>query len=428
MRIALAAFIALVLLPAYALADGVFFSHTVLERVGVSGQMVTSPRQEAVLIRDVTTTRVILRTHFNAGPKELAWVIPVPAAPTDIGPADDKLFTVLEISTAPRFIEPGSGSGGMPFGCGCGAMASDRGLLHVGGITVEGQGTAGIYEWTALGAADAAKLQTWLDVNGYLLPPGAVPVLDRYVKQGWHWLAVKVRAEETDKPTLAPHPITYRYRSAELVYPLAISQALGGQGERSRPLRPCRRPVQRQQLAHLGRDRPLAPGPRPGLAQRHELRETLPRGNRPHGRAPLRHGVRGIPKNECHFGGLAKRSGTDRGSPVLPHPPARRHDAAGDGPRRGTSVTGFPGLHQQRALPPVRPQHLGGRAVGVAGGGGLRNRLLTDAAFRPPAVAAIRQPGGAAGGYGGDQRGVAAGAAEKRAAPARRLNAIRWVR
>jgi hypothetical protein len=221
-RIALLAVcLTLVLAPAAALADGFYVR---LEKVGVSGQMVSSPRQEAVIIRDGTETQVILRTHFAAGPKELAWIIPVPAAPTQVGPADDKLFETLEARTAPVFTEDTGSGGGMPFGCGCGYAGRHFAVAHLDGVIVEGRGTAGIYDWTALGATDAAGLQKWLNSSGYALPPGATPVLDRYVRQGWHWLAVKVRVEESDKPTLAPHPITFRYKSAEVVYPLAISQ------------------------------------------------------------------------------------------------------------------------------------------------------------------------------------------------------------
>ena len=48
--------------------------------------------------------QVILRTQYRAGPKELAWVVPVPAEPMDITAADDAVLDAMDQSTAPRFF------------------------------------------------------------------------------------------------------------------------------------------------------------------------------------------------------------------------------------------------------------------------------------------------------------------------------------
>ena len=57
------------------LGDGVMMP----KKIGRSTQMVASPKQEALLVTDGEMVKVILRTHFRAGPEELAWVVPVPA-------------------------------------------------------------------------------------------------------------------------------------------------------------------------------------------------------------------------------------------------------------------------------------------------------------------------------------------------------------
>jgi hypothetical protein len=194
------------------------------EELGRGGRMVASPKQEAVLIVDGNTVRVILRTHFRGGPEELAWVVPVPARPTDIKPGDDSLFTILEEDTAPRFVRllPSEGTG---MGCGCGGMAQNR-----GGETLEPPvrvvetGKAGIFDYAVLSSRDANELGRWLQDNHYAIPSGAAAVFDSYVKQGWHWLAMRVRAETGKELDRAPHPITYTYRAERLVYPLAISR------------------------------------------------------------------------------------------------------------------------------------------------------------------------------------------------------------
>ena len=222
--------LALVLLfPAMAWADG-FMTAKPTGPVTVqtqSKQMVASPRQEALLIFDGSTVRIVLRTYFRAGPKELAWIIPVPQAPTDVQAADKNVFDRLEQQTAPRFywVERRAKSTDT-FGGAVGGGGADGGGDDVleRGVFVEAAGTAGIFEWTVLGATDTDKLLAWLTNNQYAVPDGARPVVDLYVQGGWHWLAVKVRPDVSNQKTLAPHPITYTYRDDKLVYPLVISQ------------------------------------------------------------------------------------------------------------------------------------------------------------------------------------------------------------
>jgi len=196
-------------------ADGFFAPRR--EYLGRSAAMVASPRQEALLVFDGSTVTVTLRTHFRAGPDELAWLVPVPGDPVDIRQGDDAVFEELEAETAPRFLRYSGGG----LGCGCGARGPEE---ISSAVIVERSGTAGIFGWTVLSATDAAALAKWLSDNGYVVPAGAERVLASYVKGGWKWLAMKVRAELAREPLLAPHPIVYSYRADRLVYPLAISQ------------------------------------------------------------------------------------------------------------------------------------------------------------------------------------------------------------
>jgi hypothetical protein len=207
----------LVLVPAtFALADG--FMAPRLVGVGEAAGLVTSPKQEAVLIYDGRTVQVILRTHFHAGPKEVAWFVPVPAKPTDVLPGRDRIFEALHWSTTPRFLVVTRGS--KKPGCAAGGSAEPVGSA----VVVEGRGTAGIYAYVVLAGTDAAELVGWLEANQFTVPERAEEGFRRYVDEGWHWLAMKVRPELTDNETVAPHPVVYRYQATTLVYPLAISR------------------------------------------------------------------------------------------------------------------------------------------------------------------------------------------------------------
>lgn len=204
-------------------ADGCFVKRT---EVGQSKSLVSSPKQEAILATDGWTVQVILRTHFNAGPKELCWIIPVPAVPEDVGKADDAIFDKLEALTVPTFtkvdVAPQGDSGG--FGCGVKANHLGRSAWETPmAVQVEKAGSAGIFDFQVVSAKRAEDLLQWLKAHNYSPPEGAAKAFEPYVASGWHWLTVRVRAEEADRPTLAPHPITYRYKSLQLVFPLIIS-------------------------------------------------------------------------------------------------------------------------------------------------------------------------------------------------------------
>lgn len=188
-----------------------------VKEVGKAKSVAASPKQEAVLIRDGQVIEVTLRTHYRSGPGELAWVVPVPAKPDSVEKADDKVFRVLESQTTPRFtlLQPKSG-------CGIGCSAGDSSEI-TGQVVVAATGRAGIFDYTVLAATGVESLIGWLRDRQFAVPNGAEAVFQRYVDMEWYWLAIRVRSEQSDKPTLALHPIRYTYRDSSLVYPLVIS-------------------------------------------------------------------------------------------------------------------------------------------------------------------------------------------------------------
>ena len=199
-------------------ADGCFIPLV----IGQSSKLVTSPKQEAFISTDGKIVGVVLRTHFNKGPRELAWVVPVPAKPEGIEEAEDGIFNDLDLATAPRFYQS-SGKGFSGLSCGCAASPGYMGINKFA-VNIESTGTAGIFKYTVLSATDADALTTWLTENKYTIPIGSERVFKMYVKKGWYWLVMKVRPEISDDKTLAPHPVKYWYRDNKVVYPMAISQ------------------------------------------------------------------------------------------------------------------------------------------------------------------------------------------------------------
>ncbi|MCG3181802.1 MAG: hypothetical protein BIFFINMI_04225 [Phycisphaerae bacterium] len=192
--------------------------------VGSSSQIVaSSPRQEALLATDGRTMQVVLQTWFDRGPAELAWVVPVPQKPENIRQGPEDMFRGLASITTPEFYELRRRSG-WGLSCGCAAGAGEAALSSpTGAVKVEETGTAGMLEYAVLSGRDAGKLVDWLNDHRYRVPTGAQAVFDRYARDGWHWLAMRLKPDAGDWATAAPQPITYTYRDSRLVYPMAIS-------------------------------------------------------------------------------------------------------------------------------------------------------------------------------------------------------------
>jgi hypothetical protein len=81
----------------------------------------------------------------------------------------------------------------------------------------------GIFETTTIASQDAKALQTWLSENGYAMPTNAEPVIASYVKDGWVFVATKVRRDQPDNETSTPHPLSFIFKTDKPVYPVRLT-------------------------------------------------------------------------------------------------------------------------------------------------------------------------------------------------------------
>jgi hypothetical protein len=206
------AFLLVSLMTAKALADGGMFFH--------QAQSLAQTRQEAVLAVQSDKITYVLRTTFQGQADEFAWVIPMPAVPQDVAALpDDQLFEVLASATTPLFYGFSSPSG---FGC---AGAALNGTTGSNLTQVEARGHAGIYDWAVLASTGSDALLTWLSDNQYNVPASAGPVLDRYIQQDMHFMAVRVNSSAAAGQTLSDAPpIQFTVPTTRRFYPMAISQ------------------------------------------------------------------------------------------------------------------------------------------------------------------------------------------------------------
>ena len=104
-------------------------------------------------------------------------------------------------------------------GAGAATKASD--------VYVETTATVGSYKISVLKPLRSDGLDDWLAENGFArLPKGAGKIVEDYISQGWVFVAIKLRRDQSG--TNAPHPIKLVFPAKEAVYPMKLTSIAGG--------------------------------------------------------------------------------------------------------------------------------------------------------------------------------------------------------
>ncbi len=90
-------------------------------------------------------------------------------------------------------------------------------------VSILNRKIVGILETTTIASHDPKALQTWLSENGYAVPTNSMPVIASYVKDGWVFVAIKVRRENAALDTSTPHPLSFTFRTEKPVYPMRLT-------------------------------------------------------------------------------------------------------------------------------------------------------------------------------------------------------------
>lgn len=220
---------------------------------------VNIPDQQALICFSNGTERLVIETRFTAPGTNFAWVVPLPSQPV-IEEATTGLFPTLQYLFRPKIIHnvPRYWLGilvalGLIYlfrllakykSVGCAAFifflllflaalllpalsAAKRGGIE---STTSGQNVSilnrklvGIFETTTIASHDAKALHTWLSENGYAVPTNAEPAIASYVKDGWVFVATKVRRDKPDNETSTPHPLSFTFKTDKPVYPMRLT-------------------------------------------------------------------------------------------------------------------------------------------------------------------------------------------------------------
>lgn len=221
------------------------------------------PSQAAVIGHHDALETLIIESGVESDGTPLAWVVPVPAEPEVIAAVSPgTVATALEIAS-PRVIDAAAARRDMSSALTAlvvalavgaifrmaiarglwtlvaavallfaivalllPALASARGFPPAGGVSVVRSVSAGRYEVDVVKAAVAEDLVRWLTERGFDLPAAVRPAIDAYIAKGWLFCAARVVLE---KGHVAPHPLKLIFPSREIVYPMSLTAAGGGE-------------------------------------------------------------------------------------------------------------------------------------------------------------------------------------------------------
>ena len=240
-------------LPLAVLADGM-----VVPSVAYPAK-VTIPDQRALIHFTNNTERLVIETRFTGAGTNFAWIVPLPSQPV-IEEATTGLFPTLQYLFRPqivhdvtrfyililvliglifliRFLIKYASPGFIivlfflllivvvvVFLPALGAAS--EGMASIGAsqpVSILDRKLVGIYETTTISSHDPKALESWLRENGFTVATNAGPVIASYVKDGWVFVAAKIRRDQPENETNTPHPLSFTFKTAHPVYPMRLT-------------------------------------------------------------------------------------------------------------------------------------------------------------------------------------------------------------
>lgn len=183
--------------------------------IAPEGDHVGVDAERAIVKLDSGVETIAMQMNMLGGAKDTALVVPTPS-PARVSAADKKMFKVLD-----DFIEPDVRvvNDWWPDRRGDSGVAAKA----AGAPDVVRQVQVGPLEATTLKGGTAKGLKKWLRAHDYVVPAAVRAGLNRYVKRGWSFVAVRLNSS-ADLAGGTP-PLLIKFKSQTLVYPMRLSQA-----------------------------------------------------------------------------------------------------------------------------------------------------------------------------------------------------------
>ena len=191
--------------------------------VGPTVMPVDQTGENILFVIDEGFVEAHVQIQYTGDPAKFAWIVPMPALPA-VNVGSQALFTNLLQATVPSY-----GFTTQQDQCGdqnragnfdsFGPTAPQASAGGDGGLTVT-QKTVGSFETFTLQNGTTQEIITWLDTNQFQQDPEAPAILDRYVQDGFVFVAIRlIPGANLDEI----HPLVFRYAGNEPCVPIELT-------------------------------------------------------------------------------------------------------------------------------------------------------------------------------------------------------------
>jgi uncharacterized protein DUF2330 len=180
------------------------------------------------------TIQAHIQILYTGDAAKFSWVVPMDAAPV-LTTGTDLLFTRLASLTRPSYTATTAmqgtcipqmvtvGTGGS-FAGGFGGTTGGAGTTGTGGaggsVQVSFQGAVGPFDAAVIKSDDSVALKMWLTDNGYIISDMAAGLIDVYVRENKHFVALKLL---NGVGVRSIQPIVLTFRGTEACVPLRLT-------------------------------------------------------------------------------------------------------------------------------------------------------------------------------------------------------------
>lgn len=176
---------------------------------------INEPDQKAMIFYSKGKEQLIISPGYSGDAKSFAWIVPVPSRPKVEILQGAPFHELARLVLPPPPVAARS--------------SSDKamGAKSAPSVTVIERKTVGDYDVSVLAANDSQALLRWLRENRYYLPDRATKPMQSYIKEGWTFVASKIKVHDSapglKTGTLSPLRLTFD--APNPVYPMRLSSA-----------------------------------------------------------------------------------------------------------------------------------------------------------------------------------------------------------
>jgi hypothetical protein len=202
---------------------GCFHQVTVMDPQQKESTVVTDHR----MAFSISKQRTVLwdQIRYQGNPSEFVWALPVKPG-TVVELSSDQWMGALDALTQPTILSPprystvdygGGGGGACASSSGDSAEAADQDGGAV--VQVVNEAVVGPYETVTLHSSNPNALEDWLVSHGYAITSAARPVVASYVNEGFDFIALRLRPNES---VSAMQPVRVISPGADVSLPLRM--------------------------------------------------------------------------------------------------------------------------------------------------------------------------------------------------------------